>query len=265
MGKTEIDQYYHYWPFPVSEEDRRLPKVAEKIEFLEGIYSDGFDAYQDANSPTYYVGKSKFRAGSILERGTRNRWSLSLTEGIELRLTALVNSFSVSGTAVRHWLNGFTVGEILHDINQDLVVSSKSESSYTVYDPEDEQYWPFPISKEDRQKPEVAEKIEFLDNAYSDGFETYRVCREQENRYVAKSSSGIGYIEEWGGGSFWLLAMFGDEQQFTAYITDFGVAGLALRNWLKGRPIKSILDDIDRYLVVPAGFTSSYTLETTSA
>jgi hypothetical protein len=261
MNTAGGNQYYQYWPFPVNEEDRQRSGIAEKIEFLESIYSDGFEAYQDPKSPTYYVGKSKVRAGSILERGTRDRWSLSLTESIEPRLTALVTNFSVAGTAVRNWLNGYSASEILNDINSYLISSSKSDNVYTIYDPDDEKYWPFSVSEADRQRPEISEKIEFLEKAYSDGFETYQVCRDQEHRYVAKSQSCIGYIEEWGEGNFWNLAMFGNEQRFTAYVVNFRIAGQALINWLNERKISSIIEDINEYLIIPPGFTSSYTLE----
>jgi hypothetical protein len=59
--------------------------------------------------------------------------------------------------------------------------------------------WPFPVSDEDKQSPEEAQKIEFLESIYSDGFEVYRVRREKEQeRYGAQFHPYLGSVMQWG-------------------------------------------------------------------
>jgi hypothetical protein len=43
-------------------------------------------------------------------------------------------------------------------------------------------------------------------------------------------------------------------------MTDFEVAGTALRAWLKGRSLDDTLEDIKEYLTIPLGFNESYTI-----
>jgi hypothetical protein len=255
-----------YWPFPVGETDRLFPELAEKIEFLEGVYSDGFKAYWALPEQSIYGASSKTRSGMIVQRGRKNRWEFRLDENIEQRLTAFITDFEVAGTAVRAWLNGRSVNDILEDIKEYLTLLSGLKTSYTVYDKKDEKHWPFTVSEEERQRPGVAKKIEFLESVYSDGFEVYRVHRESKReRYVAKSQSRLGFIVEWtpekGKEIFWEFGVSESGRQgFTAFLTDFKVAGTALRAWLNGRSATDILEDIKEYLTVPSGCNESFIL-----
>ncbi len=260
MTITDNDQYFQNWPFSVSEEDRQQPEEAERIEFLESVYSDGFEACRDAESQTYYSAKSKLRVGNITLRGVRDRWQIELHEGIERRLTAYIIGFNAAGGAVRAWLNGCSVSEILEGIKESLTNPYKTGNGYTVYDATDEQHWPFPVSEGDSQRPEEIEKIEFLERAYSEGFDVYRVCRE-EVRYTATSPLGVGHIEKQKRGNCWQLRVSGGGQQLMAFVTEFRVAGAAVRACLNGQSVSDILEDINEYLIIPPKSTCSYRLD----
>jgi hypothetical protein len=250
---------YQYWPFPISELDRELPGGMEKIKFLEDVHSDGFEAYRDPPEKfDYYVVQFELRVGSIMQRGLRNRWEVKLREGIETRFTAYVTEFRVAGEAVRKWLKGGTVSEIFEDITGYLTPRPEPQSSYKVY--EVEQYWPFLVSEEDRQRPEEAEKIEFLESVYANGFKVYRMCEEQV-RYTAISQSHVGHIQAMERGNSWRLTLSGDEQRLMAFVTDFKIAGSAVKAWLNGRAISDILEDIKEYLTIPPKYKFSYKLD----
>jgi hypothetical protein len=129
---------YRYWPFQVEAEVRQLPEVAEKVEFLEGIYSDGFKAFQEVPGESFYGALSETRSGEIIQRSFRNnRWELRLSENFERRLVAFVTDFSVAGKALRAWLNGRSVDEILQDIREYLTLLSGVKDSYTIFSSDD--------------------------------------------------------------------------------------------------------------------------------
>jgi hypothetical protein len=127
------------------------------------------------------------------------------------------------------------------------------------------QYWPFPVSKEEEQSPEEALKIEFLESVYSDGFKAYRAPGGLDC-YGAKSDLRSGVIMQRARKNRWEFRLYdikGNEsidRRFTAFVTDFRVAGTALRTWLKERRISDILNDINGYLTVPPGLERSYTV-----
>jgi predicted SpoU family rRNA methylase len=260
MTTTHRHPHYQYWPFPISDLDMELPEEMEGVKFLESAYSEGFEAYREPPNQIddYYVARSESRIGTILQRGRRNRWEIVLTEGGEKRFKAYVTEFRVAGEEVRKWLKGVTVSEILENITGYLAVLGGSQSSYKVY--EVEQYWPFPVSEEDRQRPEDAEKIEFFESVYADGFKVYRICEEQV-RYTAISQSLVGDIQAMERGNCWRLTLSGDNQQLMAFVIDFKVAGAAVRACLHGRAVSDILEDIKEYLTIPPKYKFSYKLD----
>jgi hypothetical protein len=131
--------YYQYWSFTISEEDRKLPKYNELIEFFESIDSDGFKVYWELPGESLYGAKAETRSGEIIQRSfTNNRWELSLSEKLRPRLTAFVSDFRAAGIALRGWLNGQSVNDILEDINEHLTLLSGLKSTHTIYDPKDE-------------------------------------------------------------------------------------------------------------------------------
>jgi hypothetical protein len=127
------------------------------------------------------------------------------------------------------------------------------------------QYWPFLVSKEEEQSPEEAVKIEFLESIYSDGFKAYRDPGGLDC-YGAKSNSRSGVIMQRARKNRWEFRLYdlddngSVDRRLTAFVTDFRVAGTALRTWLNERCISDILDDINGYLTVPPGLECSYTV-----
>ncbi len=117
---TSTDRY-QYWPFPISEEERQIPEQAEKLDFLQDAYSDGFQSYREVRGLDNYGAYSESRSGCILQRGRKNRWEFLLHEGDETCFSALVTTFKVAGAAVRAWLNGRTTQEILEDVKEYLI------------------------------------------------------------------------------------------------------------------------------------------------
>jgi hypothetical protein len=252
---------FQYWPFPVSDEEKQSPEKIVKIKFLENAYSEGFEAYREPpDKLDYYVACSKSRTGCIVQRGIRNRWEFTLSEYIETRFTAYVTEFRIAGEAVRAWLNGGTVNEIFDNIKDHLAVLSGAQSSYKVY--EVEQYWPFPISEEEKQSPEAMEKIDFLERIYSEGFEAYRKSQD-EVRYTAKSQVRLGHISAWKWGPCWRIELFDydNDQKLTAFVAEFRVAASAVRACLNRLPLHEILEDIKEHLIVPPKLKWSYKLE----
>jgi hypothetical protein len=129
---------YQYWPFPVDEAVRQLPEVAQKIEFLAGVYSDGFKAFQEVPGESLYGAMSETRSGEIIQRSFRgNRWELRLSENLERRLVAFVTDFDIAGKALRAWLNGQSEIKVLEDIREYLTLLSGLKNSYTLYTPKD--------------------------------------------------------------------------------------------------------------------------------
>jgi hypothetical protein len=133
-------RHYQYWPFPVGEEEeRKLPEYAELIEFFEGIYSDDFKVYWELPGESFYGAKAETRSGEIIQRSfTKSRWELNLSEKLRPRLTAFVDDFRTAGIALRGWLNGQSVTDILEGINEHLTLLSGLKSSYTIYDSKNE-------------------------------------------------------------------------------------------------------------------------------
>jgi hypothetical protein len=131
---------YQYWPFTVDEkEERKLPDYAELIEFFEGIHSDGFKVYWQLPGESLYGAKAEARSGEIIQRSfTKSRWEIDLSEGLKPRLTAFVDDFRTAGIALRDWLNGQSVNNIIENINENLTLLSGLKSSYTIYNSEDE-------------------------------------------------------------------------------------------------------------------------------
>jgi hypothetical protein len=129
---------YQYWPFPIDEkEERKLPNYAELVEFFEGIHSDGFKVYWELPGESFYGAEAESRSGEIIQRSfTKSRWELNLSEKLRPRLTAFVDDFRTAGIALRVWLNGQAVNDILEDINEHLTLLSGLESSYTIHVPE---------------------------------------------------------------------------------------------------------------------------------
>jgi hypothetical protein len=261
MIAKDSTPYFQSWPFPITEKERQTPEMAEKIEFFENAETDGFEAYCLLRGYKYGA-KSQLRSGSITQLTRKPMWELKFYEESECQLLAYGNDFRIAAIAVRAWLRGRLVIEILEDIKEYLIVPSELDYSYKVYEANTRdfyQYWPFPISEGEKQSPEAIEKIEFLEDTYSDGFTAYREP-EKLDYYVAQSESRAGCIMQRGRRNRWELNLSGSDPHLTAYVTNFRVAGKAVRAWLHEQPVSKILEDITEYLTVPPGAKSSYTL-----
>jgi hypothetical protein len=132
---ADTSSHRQYWPFAITKAENQFPEEIEKIEFLKNVYDDSFAAYRMVEEWDHYGVESESRSGIVIRRGIKNRWEFRLyAEGKGTQLTAFVTSFEVSGTALRAWLNGRSVSEILEDINKHLaVLPGKERSSYKVY------------------------------------------------------------------------------------------------------------------------------------
>lgn len=121
----------------------------------------------------------------------------------------------------------------------------------------EDEYWPFPVTDEDRQWPEMLEKIAFLEAAASANFKGYRTGL---NGYGAESATRDGIILERGRKRWEIRLSETGIRQFSAFVTEFPIAGSALVSWLKGATVDGILEDVKDDLVVPPGAASSYTI-----
>ncbi|TYQ30101.1 hypothetical protein [Pseudanabaena sp. UWO310] len=121
---------YQFWPFPVSEEERQIPEQAEKLDFLQDVYSDGFESYRAVHGLDDYGANSESRSGYILQRGRKNRWEFLLLEGGDILFSALVNCFKVAGAALRAWLSGRTTNDILENVKEYLISPPRLEDSW---------------------------------------------------------------------------------------------------------------------------------------
>lgn len=118
-----------YWPFAVSDEDRRWPEMIEKINFLDELHSAGFKAFRSGVND--YGAESESREGIIIERG-RKRWELRLAKNSDRRFSAFVSKFSVAAKALASWLNGATENDIFSDVKEALVFPPGASASYTI-------------------------------------------------------------------------------------------------------------------------------------
>jgi hypothetical protein len=120
-----------YWPFFVSDVEAADPEVAEKVAFLKAASEAGAESYRFGIHN--YGAKSEHRSGIILERG-RRRWEIRLSHDDVRRLSAFVGCFAKAGNAVNLWLIGRTVGEILDELKDHLVVPPGLKESYIIYE-----------------------------------------------------------------------------------------------------------------------------------
>jgi hypothetical protein len=118
-----------YWPFAVSDEDRRWPEMLEKIAFLDELHSAGFKAFRSGVND--YGAESETRGGIIIERG-RKLWELRLSKEDDRRFSAFVSKFPSAGKALASWLKGASEHGIYSDIKGDLVVPPGCSTSYTL-------------------------------------------------------------------------------------------------------------------------------------
>lgn len=119
------------------------------------------------------------------------------------------------------------------------------------------EYWPFPVSEEDKQWPEMIEKIAFLEQVSSEGFKGYR---SGINDYGAESTTHDGVIIERGRKRWEFRLSDNGNRQLSGFVSEFVVAGKALASWLKGASVDEILSDVRNELVVPPGTSASYTI-----
>jgi len=113
------------------------------------------------------------------------------------------------------------------------------------------------MSEEDRQWPEMIEKITFLNELHLAGFKTFR---SGANDYGAESDSREGIIIERGRKRWEFRLSKNEDRRFSAFVTEFATAGKALAPWLNGASENDIFSDVKSALVVPPGASASYTI-----
>jgi hypothetical protein len=261
---TNIDSSIQIWPFLVDKEDSQKPEVAEKIEFLKDTHAKGFEAYWLPKAYEY-GSSSPSRSGCIVQLTHKSIWELRLHENSNQRLTAFIKDFQMAGIAIVAWLDGHSVEEIFKDIDKYLIAPPELGYSHKIYEADTHfyrQYWPFPITELENQSSGEMEKIDFLQNVCSDGFAAYRTVGIWDE-YGVESKSRSGFVIRRGLKNRWEFELFAKDAgpQLTAFVTSFEVSGTALRDWLNGRSVSEILEDINKYLaVLPGAKRSSYTL-----
>ncbi len=119
------------------------------------------------------------------------------------------------------------------------------------------EYWPFPVSDEDRQWPEMLEKIAFLEAVSSAGFKGYR---SGTNDYGAESTTRDGIILERGRKRWEFRLSENGNRRLSAFVREFVVAGNALTSWLEDAAVDDILAEVKDDLVVPPGAAASYSV-----
>lgn len=118
-----------YWPFAVSDKDRRWSEMLEKIAFLDQLNSAGFKSFRSGIND--YGAESETRDGIIIERG-RELWELRLSTDGDRRFSAFVSKFSGAGKALTLWLEGASEHGIYAAVKSDLIVPPGCSTSYTL-------------------------------------------------------------------------------------------------------------------------------------
>jgi hypothetical protein len=122
----------------------------------------------------------------------------------------------------------------------------------------DQEFWPFNVSKEDLQWPEMVEKVRFLEDATNSGCRAFRFG---VNNYGARHGKRSGVILERGRNRWEMRLSFDDNRRLLAYLSAFPNAGDALLRWCNGDELLSILSVIRDQLIVPPGATASHVIE----
>ena len=121
-------------------------------------------------------------------------------------------------------------------------------------------YWPFPVEF-DAPLPGGSEEMDqhaFLKAAHDQGFDSFRFGI---NDYGARSSEREGCILERGRARWEILLAEGVNRRFQAYVNDFGAAGRAVSNWLRGATAEQLVEALASHLVTPPGARSSYSMK----
>lgn len=100
-------------------------------------------------------------------------------------------------------------------------------------------------------------KVTFLKTRYDDGYESFRFGI---NDYGARSKEREGCILERGRNRWEIRLAQGNERRLLAFVSDFSVAGGAVRQWLAGACAKGIAQNISSCLVTPPGAKASHVI-----
>ena len=122
----------------------------------------------------------------------------------------------------------------------------------------EQEFWPFSVSEEDLQWPEMQEKVRFLEDATNVGCHAFRFGI---NNYGATQGKRSGVILERGRNRWELRLSMNDNRRLLAYVSSFPNAGEALVRWCKGDEPEGILLKIRDQLIVPPGATASHVIE----
>ena len=119
-----------YWPFLVSDAERKDCDMGERIKFIETAHKKGFRSFE--NGPTGCGAESDTRLGYMINRGRKGKSEIRLCEYDKRRLSAFVFNFPAASDAVLSWLQESSVEDILADIEDSLI--QMGTSAYKIYD-----------------------------------------------------------------------------------------------------------------------------------
>jgi hypothetical protein len=119
---------YQYWPFDAQSTVR--DSAIKQTRFLESAFNLGYEAFTCGMND--YGARSAEREGLIIERGRTGRWEVCLADANDRALSAYVNDFTVAANAVKQWLSGKQVNEIVKLLQEHLITLPGAKASYTI-------------------------------------------------------------------------------------------------------------------------------------
>jgi len=102
------------------------------------------------------------------------------------------------------------------------------------------EFWPFPVSRQELEWPEMQEKVRFLENATQEGCRAFRFG---VNNYGVNRDYRTCVVLERGRNRWEIRLSLDEKRQLLAYLSDFSGAGKSLLLWCNGDNVRCILND----------------------
>jgi hypothetical protein len=120
-------------------------------------------------------------------------------------------------------------------------------------------YWPFAVWPAEERTESQRHFVGFFEDAFSRGWNPYRFGADNVG---AISGTRSGEILSRGTSKSEIVLSVSGKCILTAYVTKFEYAGNALLDWLEGKDVGGIVDQIRNYLVPLRPGHKGYVLET---
>jgi hypothetical protein len=119
-------------------------------------------------------------------------------------------------------------------------------------------YWPFEVLPPEKQTQQQKQEISFLETAHGEGYQAY-MCGAGDFGATANERGGLIVVR---GRRRWEVVLgVLDTKVASAFVDNFGCAGEAVLEWLRGADVADILSRVESHLVLMPGAVHSFVLD----